>query len=102
MRCDLRHRDVDAVEEGASYKDAADRSGRGEPMDAAGPRDWRRPAQGRWGRRFESTDPATLELLERLVREKSDSHGGKFKERLEQETEGRGCVDGLRHRLPTP
>lgn len=74
---DLRRRVVDAVKEGASYKEAAVRFGVGEASVSRWMRldretgDVRRRVMG--GRRFGVTDPTSLDVLERLVREKPDS-----------------------------
>lgn len=100
---DLRRRVVDAVKNGALYKEAADRFGVGEASVSRWMRLDRETGdvqhRGLGGRRHGITDPESLEVLERLVREKPDSLVMELKDRFEEETSRKTSESAIKRTL---
>ena len=87
LSLDLRKRIVEAVEDGASYEEAARRFGVGEASVSRFMRRWRETGSlepsKMGGRRFGITDEASLALLKELVEEKPDAYVEEIKQAFE-------------------
>jgi transposase len=103
LSLDLRKRIVEAVEDGATYEEAARRFGVGEASVSRFMRRWREAGSlepnPMGGRRFGITDEESLALLRKLVEEKPDRLVVELKELFEEQSGKSTSESGIKRAL---